>query len=123
MKLSIIIPSKDNLITKCKKDRNIDDIEIENTLWETAIYEVCDADDVYIELFYNIRKLKQEINVATYEMDFSNATAGALEFKKKKIVEGIQILSKNKYEGLQGLSEDLSKLLISAQIYVDMSKI
>ena len=120
--LSIIIPSKETLFEKdyylYSKGEKVFK-EIDSSLWQTAIYELWDEDDIYSDLSERIKDLTDDIDCAEYHEDFSKKTQDELQAEKQRVVEGVKILSKVNYPGRSALLRDMERLLKAGEQYIN----
>lgn len=119
---SIIIPSSELFIEGYYVSYNRDHFQplaSDNSLWPISVYEIWDNEEIYEDISQKINDLYAEFNRCEYHEDFSLKTIEKLESEKKRIVEGIKILSHRGYKGLRKITEDLKTLFLAAKSYVN----
>jgi hypothetical protein len=128
MNLSVIIPTKEFLVKREFEHNNeyyynvygkggnaIEDLE-KVSLWGTVIYELWEEEEIYEDLLYRIKVLTADITCALYDEDFSKNTQDKLQAEKKRVSEGIKILSRSRPLGQ--LYQELKKCLEKCKDYV-----
>jgi len=130
MSLSIIIPTVDNLLDD-KDDKDDKDyssicrggspLSVDNSLWSLAVYEVWDSVYVYRDLKDMIEYLWEEIDCASFYMDFRKKTRERFERQLFKVTEGVSMLYLSGEEGkTYNLLPMLNVLAGSSKKYEDM---
>jgi len=121
--LSIIIPTIDNLLDKdCASiSGNGPPLSADNSLWSLAVYEVWDSVYVYRDLKAMIEYLWEEIDCASFYMDFRKETRQKFEHQRLKVTEGVAMLYMSGEENkAYNLLPMLNILVGSSQKYDDM---
>lgn len=119
---SIIIPSPELFIEGYYVSYSRDHFQplaSDNSLWPISVYEIWDNEEIYEDISQKINDLYDEFDRCEYHEDFSLKTIENLESAKKRIVEGIKILSHRGYKGLHKITEDLKTLFLAAKSYVN----